>query len=730
MIGISNENIEDFIDFLFTTEPFRTSFNGSNRNGIKNILIKLLENLYLDIPKDVLNYMDSNASAKFLDLLYREAGINDYYLSKIPEALKLRLSYLLNILNTNRATQRIFGLFHEALEEFFPKMNIYQININPNELGKDNEMIYSLEPRYISDEESILTEVSINDLSGTFLMRPEQFLDTEEKFSNIFTDYKSKQRTINIFPIKTGIIYVQNPSGIGQSHFDDFIPLMQMIGATLEKDKLIPWKMEQDEKRTLIIFEDFIKICTYLKFKEFEFKQPKKYSENPVKKVKIKNPVTGVEEFIDIITPEEYSWKTEPLEIYRNRNSMLEWEQAQFLSNEEGLTWKAYYTPIEQKLNDMLLDEEDLKEAERLELVYKGLKRSGLMYGRQQLNQFKTDWNTLRQSPKNTSIRKITNMKEFRDELIGIEPISILDFELILLKEFKSTLIGEARDNIFKILNLYSTNKMDTTDPINGLYTLTNKFHPSVELNNFIIGKYKDIRDIEKDEIQFLLDLLEWYTVSGFVPLLQNYYLLKSIKFSHLIGLHYSEDYLNNQFMFDKIYKEMMNDENKSNFGELNNIIKIRYKKIITKIDNLMDTATEETFVMIFLNLWKIVMADTPPDKRVQYFWNDFFMRYIMGSSFKDFFYDPIMELFLEYWFPAETSVQNKDIVSIRIKDKMNSIPLESKWEFNWTKTLGDTHNIKDQFKITVYNKLGELKKEYQEFFKEIKPREIEFKSN
>ena len=730
MIGISNENIEDFIDFLFTTEPFRTSFNGSNRNGIKNILIKLLENLYLDIPKDVLNYMDSNASAKFLDLLYREAGINDYYLSKIPEALKLRLSYLLNILNTNRATQRIFGLFHEALEEFFPKMNIYQININPNELGKDNEMIYSLEPRYISDEESILTEVSINDLSGTFLMRPEQFLDTEEKFSNIFTDYKSKQRTINIFPIKTGIIYVQNPSGIGQSHFDDFIPLMQMIGATLEKDKLIPWKMEQDEKRTLIIFEDFIKICTYLKFKEFEFKQPKKHSENPVKKVKIKNPVTGVEEFIDIITPEEYSWKTEPLEIYRNRNSMVEWEQAQFLSNEEGLTWKAYYTPIEQKLNDMLLDEEDLKEAERLELVYKGLKRSGLMYGRQQLNQFKTDWNTLRQSPKNTSIRKITNMKEFRDELIGIEPISILDFELILLKEFESTLIGEARDNIFKILNLYSTNKMDTTDPINGLYTLTNKFHPSVELNNFIIGKYKDIRDIEKDEIQFLLDLLEWYTVSGFVPLLQNYYLLKSIKFSHLIGLHYSEDYLNNQFMFDKIYKEMMNDENKSNFGELNNIIKIRYKKIITKIDNLMDTATEETFVMIFLNLWKIVMADTPPDKRVQYFWNDFFMRYIMGSSFKDFFYDPIMELFLEYWFPAETSVQNKDIVSIRIKDKLNSIPLESKWEFNWTKTLGDTHNIKDQFKITVYNKLGELKKEYQEFFKEIKPREIEFKSN
>ena len=724
MIGISNENINDFVDFLFKTEPFKTSLKGSNRQGLMNIISKLFENLYLDIPSDALNYMDSNASNKFLDLLYREAGINDYYLSKIPESLKMRLSYLLFILNTNRASERIFSLFHEALEEFFPKMNIYQIEINPKNLGTDNEMTYSLDPRYISDEDSILTEVSESDLSGTFLMRPHQFLDTEEKYSNIFTDYKSKQRTINIFPIKTGILYVQNPSGIGQSHFDDFIPLMQMIGATLEKDKLIPWKMEKEEKRTLIIFEDFIKICTYLKFKEFEFKQVKAYEASPSRKIKVQNEITGVEKIIDISVPPTYSWSTEPLEIYRNYSSQIEWEQAQFLAKEEGLTWAAYYTPVEQKLNDMLLDDIDLAEAERLELVYKGLKRSGLHNGRTELNKFKTDWNTLRQSPKNVSIRKITNMKEFRDELIGIEPVSILDFELILLKHFNSSLVGEARDGIFKILDIYETNKADTTAE-DGLYTLVNKFHPCIELNTFIISKYKSLLTIEKDEIQFLLDLLAWYTESGFVPLLQNYYLLKSIKYSHLMDLHYSSDYLNNEYMFEKIYTEMMNNDNKIKFVELKDIIKIRYKKIINKIDNLYSTATEETYVMIFLNLWKMVMADTPPDKRVQYFWNDFFMRHIMGSSFKDFFYDPIMDLFLEYWFPAETSVQNKDTVAIRVKDKMNTIPLTSTWNFDWTKTLGDTHVTKDQFKLTVYNKDGTIKNEYDELFKFIEPREI-----
>ena len=726
MIGISNENIEDFIDFLLKTEPFKSSMVSSNRQGFKNILVKLLKDLYLDIPNDVINYMDSNASAKFLDLLYREAGINDYYISKIPETLKMRLSYLLNLLNTNRASQKIFNLFHEALEEFFPKMNIYQIEINPKELGVDNEMTYSLEPRYISDPDSILTEVSSNDLSGTFLMRPEQFIDTEEKFSNVFTDYKSKQRTINIFPIKTGIIYVQNPSGIGQSHFDEYIPLMQMIGATLQKDLLIPWKMEKDEKRSLIIFEDFIKICTYLKFKEFEFKQPKNYTANPIKKIKVKNPITNIDEFIEIITPETFSWKTEPLEIYRNQNSLIEWEQAQILAKEDGLTWSSYFTPIQQKLNDMLLDPIDLIEAERLELVYRGLKRSGLYNGRTELNQFKTDWNTLRQSPKNTSIRKITTMNEFRDELIGVEPISVLDFELILLKYFTSSLVGDARNGLFKILDLYQTNKLDTLDPTNGLYILTNKFHPSVELNNFIIGKYGRFDNIEKDEIKFLLDLKDWYTENGFVPILRNYYKIKSIKFPHLMDLDYTEDYLNNEFVYDKLYKELMNDDNKNDFKELNNIIKVRYKKIITKIDSLKDTATEETFVMIFLNLWKIVMADTIPDKRVQYFWNDFFMRYIMGSSFKDFFYDPIMDLFLEYWFPAETSVQNKDIVAIRIRDKMNSIPLKSTWNFDWTKKTFDTHLAKDQFKITVYKSDGNIKESFDETFKTIAPREIE----
>ena len=732
MIRVSDEIIQQFTDYLFSTEPFKSLITGSNRDGFKNIIINLLEDLYTNIPEDVINYLEKNASNKFLDLLYREAGITDYHISKVPENLKIRISYLLNILTVNRSTQKVFKLFHEALEEFFPKMNIYLININPRELGKDSTMIYQLEPRYISDPENILTDVSANDLSGTFLMRPDQFIDREEKFSNIYTDYKSKQRIINIFPIKTGIIYVQNPSGIGNSHFDDYIPLMQTIGASLQKNDVISWKTSKDETRYRIPFKDFGKLCSYLKFKEFEFKQPHAFSKSSSRIIKVVNPLTGLDENVTVRTPETYSWYTEPLEVYREDIKRKEWETAQLLAKESGLDWSSFYTPIEQKLNDFVLEaEEDLAEAIRLELVYKGLKRSGLMDSRNQLNQFKTDWNTLRQKPGNTSLRKISTMKEFREELIGIEPVSVLDFELILLSKFKSTLCGEAREGIFKIKKLYQTNKENVLDPVNGLYVLTLKHHPSIEINDFINSTYPisgGLPVIEQDEIKFLLDLLNWYTISGQVPLLKNYYAIKKLKFEYLMDLEYTSPYLNNQLVYDKLYTEMTNDQNKINFTELSEFIVIKYRKIIDSIDNLLtDVATtEETFVMKFLNLWKIISAEISTDKRIQYYWNDFFMRFIMGSSFKDFFYDPIMDLFLEYWFPAEMSVQNKDIESIRIKDKMQTIPLDSIRYLSWTKKVADTHNIRDQFTLTIYDNTGAVKETYQELFKIIPDRQVQ----
>lgn len=697
MIGITNETIDDFVNYLFKTIPFQVQIPELNKEGLKDIIIKLIDDLYKNIPSDILDFMNSNASERFLDLIYREAGINDYHIKRIPESLKIRLSYLLNVLNLNKSTQAVFKLFHEALEEFYPKMNIYLVEILPKDINVKNiELVYRLEPRYITDPDNILEEITANELSGAFLMRPEQFIDREEKFSNIYQDYKSKQRIINVFPIKTGILYVQNPTGLGQAHFDTYIPLMQMIGASLQQYNLIPWKINQDDKKRNIPFIDFIKLCTYLKFKEFEFKAKELYSKT-------------------------WRWETRPLETFRDKTKLEAWEKALQQSKENGLHWSYYYSYVQSKLNDFLLNEEDLAEAERLELVYKGLKRSGLYNGRPALNQFKTDWNTLRQKSRNVSLRKVSNIDEFREELIGQEPINLLEFELLLLMKFQKVIHGDARDSIVEIKKIYTTNQSNTLDSELGLATLVKKFKMNMEFNDFIISTYSGYDNIERNETQFLLDLLNYYIKLGTTPLLKNYYYVKILKFPFLKDIDINNENYTDETVYKKVHIELTNNANIVKFQELNNIVKIRYRSIINYIDSmtLNDETSVEDYTSIFLYLWKLIQSDLSNDARVRFFWNDFFMRMIMGSTFKDFFYDPIMDLFLEYWFPAETTTQNRDIQTIIIKDKMQTIPLESRHYNSYDKKLFDTLVLKDQNRLTIFNQDNTIKEVVNNLFKE-----------
>ena len=171
----------------------------------------------------------------------------------------------------------------------------------------------------------------------------------------------------------------------------------------------------------------------------------------------------------------------------------------------------------------------------------------------------------------------------------------------------------------------------------------------------------------------------------------------------------------------------MTNNSNNLNFQDLNNIIKIKYRDIIENIDamTLDKDTTVEDYVMKFLTLWKILQVDLSTDKRIRYFWNDFFMRNIMGSSFKDYFYDPILELFLEYWFPAETTTQNKDVFTILIKDKMNSIVTDSKQYSSWRINRTSSLIMKDQFKITITKKDTTIK-EYPFIFSRTKENKID----
>ena len=456
---------------------------------------------------------------------------------------------------------------------------------------------------------------------------------------------------------------------------------MQTIGASMQQYNNLPWKTDASEKRVLINFIDYIKLCTYLKYKEFEFKS----------------------EYFNPNQP-KWTWKTEPLEIYGNVSKFNEWNMALFQSKENGISWNNFFTAAEYKLNEFLLNEKDLEEAMRLEVVYKGLKRSGKNNGYRNLEQFKTDWNTLRMKHENVSMRRISTQKEFREELVGLEPFSMNELEVIMLFNFESNLYGAARDSITSAKKIYTTNPNNTKGP-DGIITYVNKFFTNEEFNKFIFVTYGDVNHAPDTELELFIDLFNWYLNSGTIPLLKNYYMVLRDKFPELLNIPIDDSYRESIIIVKKIIAEIFNDTNLPNFQELNNKINIKYRGIIEKIDAISSSpgAGPESYTSIFLLLWKLIQSDISEDKRVRYFWNEFFMRHIMGSTFKDFFYDPIMDLFLEYWFPAEASTQNKDIQTLLIKDKMQTIPLNSHLTCELTLDKMDKLLCKDQHKISIF---------------------------
>ena len=53
---ITSEQMNEFVDYLFETPPYKAQFIYSNKEGFKKILKEFFEVLYSDIPKDVINY--------------------------------------------------------------------------------------------------------------------------------------------------------------------------------------------------------------------------------------------------------------------------------------------------------------------------------------------------------------------------------------------------------------------------------------------------------------------------------------------------------------------------------------------------------------------------------------------------------------------------------------------------------------------------------------------------
>ena len=97
-----------------------------------------------------------------------------------------------------------------------------------------------------------------------------------------------------------------------------------------------------------------------------------------------------------------------------------------------------------------------------------------------------------------------------------------------------------------------------------------------------------------------------------------------------------------------------------------------KYPRVVQKIDALNDSAD---FLEVFLNNYKRMLVEvTKMDNFVTYFVNDTFKRFLLTGAFKDEFFDPVVDLFQQYFFKAELSYQNSDAIIHINRDKMQQV--------------------------------------------------------
>ena len=175
-----------------------------------------------------------------------------------------------------------------------------------------------------------------------------------------------------------------------------------------------------------------------------------------------------------------------------------------------------------------------------------------------------------------------------------------------------------------------------------------NEFYPDAPIgsinlqeDNFLVIAGKDQNKIMKEKIQLFYDSYKPSTPK---------------ELFNIIALN-DEDYVDlNNGLYDMLKLHFID----------------RFPRIVEKIENITEPAK---FVEVYLQNYKRVLVEVVKmDNFITYFVNDTFKRFLLASTFKEEFFNPVVDLFQKYFFKAELSYQNSDATIQIIRDKMQQV--------------------------------------------------------
>jgi len=664
-------SIKDFSSIISESAIFNRN---KNKGDIQDLLITILEDLYITEPEEVINFVNQQPTKKFILNLFSQFGIDKRYTNKIPEMLRTKIAYSMSRLFEAKGSNETFYLFNDILSEFYHNLNFYNLQIEQRLLTSKYYNVFPEQVFYVTPANGILQEYDVLDQDS------DNFIDPKIKFY-IYTKTFSNDQVVK-YHLKFYPETLPDNLPRGSEWVLPHKVKLRLNYNYRERSVIIP--RGATEYTITLKKYDIDDVLTIRKKEELEYKLNNVYI-NDDKAILASLDPSDLRTTKYLMRPEDYFdediWNTETKNVFPIITNVL---YIQFATSDTMDTMKFYPDLVRMfamtymqdntfsfKVNDIIIK---LPIQEYMNLLT-FIKLKELEFSAPE-NPGDWKYGDHRFSPKkfSTFMFPKSRLKDIYDAIMFYHD---MPHDYHIFKEFKKILYSFMSD----------PNQIRETD----IYNITQfKEYLSGNIPTSFIVFDEMLEEFYPDDTVFYLNRDQNKIMKEKIKEIRIYYDPQTpLELFNYLAIH------------DKEYIGLNNS--------LHDMIKLhfvsKYPRVVQAIEA---TPSRIAFTELLLHNYKRMLAETQKmDILVTYFVNDTFRRFIFDQTFKENFFDPVLNMFQKYFFKAELSYQNTDTTLFNVKDKMQQVILGD----DLNSLLGSESNseltIRDDYMSRNFKKLS-----------------------
>jgi hypothetical protein len=249
MNPIQDFEIDEGLDILFRTPQIK---NLNTKEELRNISTTFMKGLYLEQPKEVLNYFKYKLNDRMITTIFKNYGIEEIYYKDLNPLITRNLVYYLEYLFQTKGSLETFNVFNELFSSFYNSIDFYNVTVSKVPVASGRQKIaYILKPLKLSSEKQkrFFPSSDIN-LSGKYLMSLNQY-----------HQYK-------FFPIDTNMIYIDFANSYKNgNNYDIFIQGIRAYTNTMLQSTFVSLVIPSTGLEENIYLNDIELILAYTQYR-------------------------------------------------------------------------------------------------------------------------------------------------------------------------------------------------------------------------------------------------------------------------------------------------------------------------------------------------------------------------------------------------------------------------------------------------------------------------------